>query len=55
RPVAEFERDIVIDAAPDGVTLKIVQFQSLVKLKKKYDAAGEIPFRAIVCAMPNLK
>ena len=26
-----------------------------VELKKKYDAAGEIPFRAIVRAIPNLR
>jgi hypothetical protein len=52
--VAELDCDIVIDDAPDGLTPQIEQFQSLVELKK-YDAAGEIPFRAIVRAMPNLK
>ena len=52
--VAELDCDIVIDDAPDSLTPQIEQFQSLVELKK-YDAAGEIPFRAIVRAMPNLK
>ncbi len=52
--VAELDCDIVIDDAPDGLTPQIEQFQSLVELKK-YDAAGEIPFRTIVRAMPNLK
>src|SRR4029077_11495012 len=46
--------DIVIDEAPDSLTPQIEQFQALVELKK-YDTAGEIPFRAIVRAMPNLK
>ena len=41
-------------AMPLPPTPQIEQFQSLVELKK-YDAAGEIPFRAIVRAMPNLK
>jgi hypothetical protein len=53
-PVAELDCDIVIDEAPDSLTPQIEQFQALVELKK-YDAAGEIPFRAIVRAMPNLK
>lgn len=52
--VAELDCDIVIDEAPDGLTPQIEQFQALVELKK-YDAAAEIPFRAIVRAMPNLK
>ena len=52
--MAELDCDIVIDEAPDQLTPQIEQFQSLVELKK-YDAAGEIPFRAIVRAMPNLK
>lgn len=52
--VAELDCDILIDDAPDGLTPQIEQFQSLVELKK-FDAAGEIPFRAIVRAMPNLK
>ena len=52
--VAGLDCDIVIDEAPDSLTPQIEQFQSLVELKK-YDSAGEIPFRAIVRAMPNLK
>jgi hypothetical protein len=48
--MAELDCDIVIDDAPDSLTPQLEQFQSLVELKK-YDAAGEIPFRA----MPNLK
>jgi hypothetical protein len=54
RLCAELDCDIVIDHAPDSLTPQIEQFRSLVELKK-YDAAGEIPFRAIVRAMPNLK
>jgi uncharacterized protein YPO0396 len=52
--LAELDCDIIIDEAPDSLTPQIEQFQSLVELKK-YDAAGEIPFRAIVRAMPNLQ
>ena len=53
-PLAELDCDIILDEAPDSLTPQIEQFQALVELKK-YDAAGEIPFRAIVRAMPNLK
>src|SRR5687768_17013480 len=53
-PLAELDCDIIIDEAPDSLTPQIEQFQALVELKK-FDAAGEIPFRAIVRAMPNLK
>ena len=52
--VAELDCDIIIEEAPDALTPQIEQFQSLVELKK-YDAGNEIPFRAIVRAMPNLK
>jgi hypothetical protein len=52
--VAELDCDIVIEDAPDDLTPQIEQFHGLVELKK-YGAAGEIPFRAIVRAMPNLK
>lgn len=52
--VAELDCDIVIDDAPDSLTLQIEQFQTLTELKK-FDANGEIPFRAIVRAIPNLK
>jgi hypothetical protein len=53
-PLAELDCDIIIDEAPDTLTPQIEQFQALVELKK-FDQAGEIPFRAIVRAMPNLK
>jgi hypothetical protein len=53
-PLAELDCDIIIDEAPDSLTPQIEQFQALVELKK-YDRAGEIPFSAIVRAMPNLK
>lgn len=52
--VAELDCDIIIDDAPDSLTPQIEQFQALVELKK-FDANNEIPFRAIVKAMPNLK
>jgi hypothetical protein len=52
--VAELDCDIIIDEAPDSLTPALEQFQSLVELKK-FDANNEIPFRAIVAAMPNLK
>lgn len=52
--LAELDCDIIIDDAPDGLTPQLEQFQSLVELKKM-DANGELPFRAIVEAMPNLR
>ena len=52
--VAELDCDIIIDDAPDGLTPQLEQFQSLVELKKM-DANGELPFRAILMAMPSLK
>ena len=52
--IAELDCDIIIDDAPDGLTPQLEQFQSLVELKKM-DANGELPFRAILMAMPNLK
>lgn len=52
--VAELDCDIIIDDAPDGLTPQLEQFQSLVELKKM-DAMNELPFRAILTAMPNLK
>ena len=52
--VAELDCDIIIDEAPDSLTPQLEQFQSLVELKK-YDAGGEIPFKSIVRAAPNLK
>lgn len=52
--VAELDCDIIIDEAPDSLTPQLEQFQSLVELKK-FDATGEIPFKSIVRASPNLK
>jgi hypothetical protein len=54
RNVAELDCDIIIDEAPDNLTPQLEQFQALVELKKM-DARGEIPFRAVVEAIPNLK
>lgn len=52
--VAELDCDIILDEAPDALTPQLEQFQALVELKK-FDKENEIPFRAIVQAMPNLK
>lgn len=52
--VAELDCDIIIDEAPDGLTPQLEQFEALAALKQ-YDAKGELPFRAIVMAAPNLK
>lgn len=52
--VAQMDCDIIIDEAPDSMTPQLEQFQSLVELKK-FDANGEIPFKSIVRASPNLK
>jgi len=52
--VAELDCDIIIDEAPDSLTPQLEQFQSLVELKK-FDTDGEIPFKSIVRAAPNLK
>lgn len=52
--LAELDCDIIIDDTPDGLTPQLEQFQSLVELKKM-DAMNELPFRAILMAMPNLK
>ena len=52
--VAELDCDIIIDEAPDALTPQLEQFQSLVELKK-FDANGEVPFKSIVRASPNLK
>ena len=52
--IAELDCDIIIDDAPDSMTPQIEQFQALVELKK-FDTEGEIPFRSIVRAMPNMK
>ena len=52
--VAELDCDIIIDEAPDSLSPQLEQFQSLVELKK-FDTEGEIPFKSIVRAAPNLK
>lgn len=52
--VAELDCDIIIEDAPDSMTPQIEQFQALTELKK-FDAGNELPFKAIVRAMPNLK
>lgn len=54
RSVAELDCDIIIDEVPDQTVPQLEQFQTLAELKK-FDQNGEIPFRAIVQAMPNLK
>jgi len=52
--VAELDCDIIIDEAPDSLTSPLEQFEALVELKK-YDVNGEIPFKSILRASPNLK
>jgi hypothetical protein len=52
--VAELDCDIIIDEAPDSVTPALEQWQALVELKK-YDAGGELPYRALIEAAPNLR
>lgn len=52
--IAELDCDIIIDEAPDSLSPQLEQFQSLVELKK-FDTEGEIPFKSIVRAAPNLK
>jgi hypothetical protein len=52
--VGELDCDIIIEDAPDSVTPALEQWQALVELKK-VDAKGELPFRALVQAAPNLK
>ncbi|MDQ5906110.1 MAG: hypothetical protein QG590_591 [Pseudomonadota bacterium] len=52
--VAELDCDIIIDEAPDSLSPQLEHFQSLVELKK-FDTEGEIPFKSIVRAAPNLK
>lgn len=52
--VAELDCDIIIDEAPDSLSPQLEQFQALVELKK-FDTDGEIPFKSIVRAAPNLK
>jgi len=52
--VAELDCDIIIDEVPDSTVPQLEQFQTLAELKK-FDTGNEIPFRAIVAAVPNLK
>jgi hypothetical protein len=53
-PVSQLDVDIVIDDAPDGVAPQIEQFQALAELKK-FDTEGELTFRTLMKAMPNLR
>ena len=52
--LAQLDCDIIIDEAPDGISNQLEQFQNLVQLKQM-DANNELPFRAILEAMPNLR
>jgi hypothetical protein len=52
--VAEVNIDIIIDDAPEIGTMQDEQFQMLVQLKQM-DVNGEIPFKAIIEAAPNLR
>lgn len=52
--VAELDCDIIIDDAPDNTVPALEQFEALVNLKQ-YDTKNELPFKAILLAMPNLK
>ena len=52
--VAELDCDIIIDEAPDNLTPQLEQFQALVELKK-LDINNELPLRAFIETVPNLK
>jgi hypothetical protein len=52
--LAQLDCDIIIDEAPDGISNQLEQFQNLVQLKQ-LDANNELPFKAIMEAMPNLR
>lgn len=52
--VAEMMVDIIIDPAPDSVTIMDEQFALLLQLKQ-VDVNNEIPLIALVQAMPNLR
>ena len=52
--LAQLDCDIIIDEAPDGISNQLEQFQNLVQLKQM-DTNNELPFRAILEAMPNLR
>jgi hypothetical protein len=52
--IAQAEVDIIIDSAPDTITPAGETFEQLVQLKQM-DANGELPFRVLIEAAPNLK
>jgi hypothetical protein len=52
--VAQLDIDIDIDEAPDMGTMLDEQFAMLVQLKQM-DVQGEIPFKALIEAAPNLR
>ena len=52
--VAQLDVDIILEDAPDSLTNQMEQFQALVQLKQ-VDAGNELPFKALLEAMPNLK
>jgi hypothetical protein len=54
RPIAEVDIDIILDDAPVVGALMDEQFSLLIDLKKM-DTKGEIPFKAIIAAAPNLR
>src|SRR5262249_32815878 len=51
--VAKLDCDIILAEAPDSLSPVFEQWQALVELKK-YDAAGELPYRALIEAAPDL-
>ena len=53
-PIGQLDVDIIIDDAPTAGGLLDEQFNMLVNLKQM-DANGEIPFKAIIQAAPNLR
>lgn len=52
--IAQAEVDIIIDPAPDTVAPAGEVFEQLVQLKQM-DAKGELPFRVLIEAAPNLR
>jgi hypothetical protein len=53
-PIAQLDVDIIIDDAPVAGAMLDEQFNMLVNLKNM-DASGEIPFKSIIQAAPNLR
>ena len=54
RPIAEVDVDFILDEAPAIGALMDEQFGLLVELKQM-DTNGEIPFKALIAAAPNLR